>query len=841
MEEVVNDPAVTLALPKQNTIDLRAAGYAHRVAIAKRFGQRISSKDAVFMSGVAAGMDMPRTVNNGQERPITGFNRWMLLQVMSDMGWKDSRFFTPKQIAASGWSLKQDAQPVVLQYVKTMDAKGLNLAIPEVQRFAVYNASLIEGVEPAAAVQKFTLKALTSAMVEAGFEPGIEAIEDLSQWVAVQNDRLGSPAGHYQLVQAMAVSAVLAHIEIDGRHHSQLQKLKGSWATEQWSTETQRLIEQDPAMFFDAVRVAEQLTGHIVSLTKLSALQLQSAQSKIKEQAEPDMQTLQAQAITSNTAIRSNTGLPAYQVRLEEMFTNRQAVLAVPYSEKDRAHELGAVYYSPQKLWFIPPGVDATKFAEWDPRKHHLGKTASNDVVIAEFEKELTLMGLELGTKSVIPDGQWHNVRVITKKGKNLSGAYLLNLAAETPIGQINNKHSGESRAWTYNGPLLTPEQRAKMRAQALMREEAANAERIKAQDIAAFNAKEILSKAEPAFGHAYVEKKGMNPAQLLQVSGSVLLAYKEFYGESGKTAINPNKNYLVLPMQTAAGELRAVQAIGEDGSKTFMRGGQKKGTMSVLGAETLQSICERIAQAPEQSFLTSFVEGFATGHSLHSATNEPVVICWDAGNLQTVVSEAAASMPRNMVPILAVDNDQFFAERALGFLSTQVGINPNSDRGSTIEIFSGRVSTRHVSMGDAIADGEWHQAPGGSYRMELIRESESTEVNEISMSVLPTGQDRAMSMKFRNGGVEAGIAAMKELKSKANPDILALMLRPEFRALYHRPTDWNDLHKLGGLQAVQSQFQDCISRAGLFKEPENQHHRANKHESPARRSGIER
>ena len=131
MSEVMDDRIVRAAELEQTTPDPRAAGYSHRVAIAKRFGQRISSKDAVFMSGATAGMDMPRTVNNGQERSITGFNRWMLLQVMTDMGWKDSRFFTPQQIESSGWKLKQDAQPVVLQFVKTTDANGLNLVIPK--------------------------------------------------------------------------------------------------------------------------------------------------------------------------------------------------------------------------------------------------------------------------------------------------------------------------------------------------------------------------------------------------------------------------------------------------------------------------------------------------------------------------------------------------------------------------------------------------------------------------------------------------------------------------------------------------------------------------------------
>lgn len=846
MNQVMDAQPVRTEEHKQAPVavqDPRAAGYNHRVAIAKRFCQRIANKDAVFMSGATSGMDMPRTVSSGIEKPITGFNRWMLLQVMADKGWKDSRFFTPQQIDSSGWTLKHDAQPVVLQFVKTTDAKGLNLAIPEVQRFAVYNADLIEGIEPATAVKKFSAKAMASAMVDAGFEPGVDIIDDLANWVVNQSSSAVEQPGSLQLVQAMAVSSVLSQIDFQGMQQSQLQSLQKRWADDPWIEQAQDHIAQDPGLFFDAVRVAEQVSGQIVSLTRLADIELQMTPSNAKEQATADMETSQAKASAPEAGEKVSAGLSAYQARIEEMFANRQAVLAVPYSEKDRASELGAVFYRPEKLWFIPQGADASKFAEWDPRKHHLGRTASTDVVIAEFEKAMLIEGLDLEGKEVIPDGEWHNVRVKSKAGKNLSGAYLLVLKGDTPRGHFNNKHSGLSVPWVYNGPLLTPEQRAKMRAEALVREQAADLARGKMQDSAAIHAKEILAKAVPAYGHAYVNNKGLDPNGLLQVPGSLLLEYNEFYGESGKSAIRPNKNYLVIPMHTAAGEVRAVQAVGEDGSKSFMRGAQKKGTMTVLGADSLNGLCEHIATMPDQLFPASFVEGFATGASLWMGTGEPVVVCWDAGNLEVVVAAAAKSLPQNMVPVLAVDNDQFHVERALGYLSSRLGVNPNSERGSTVEVFSGAQSTRHVSLGDAVADGEWHKAPGGSYRMSLIRESDSTEVNVIEIESCVDGSERAEKMSFLNRGVEAGVTAMNSLEKHGHSEMLALTLIPEFRALNRRPSDWNDLHKLGGLAAVHSQYKECLRSAGLFKEPEvhQQQGRSGQRVARSHTSGMER
>lgn len=816
----------------------RLTGYAHRVAIAKRFGQRINSKDAVFMSGAAANLDMPQTISNGAAKPITGFNRWMLLQVMSDRGWKDPRFFTQQQIQSEGWELKSGAQPVILQFVKTIDASGASLTQPEVQRFAVYNAEFLHGLEPAIPRTKLPAKALALAMAQADFEPGEDLGNALAQWVTEQYNGLNvhNEAGHHALVQAMTVSAVFSSIEFQSEKQASLQKLQKHWGSEAWASVTQNLIAQDPSMFFDAVRVAEQISGHIVSIAQLANMELPLDQSMDKKKGKAEMEA------PTKVSAESNAAFSTYKVRLEEMFANRQAVLAVPFSEKDRVKALGGVWHGDQGIWFVPEGADVSKFSEWDPRKHHLGKTASDDVIVAEFEKELVAMGLMLGNKGVIPDGKWHNVRVDSKKGKNSAGAYLLNLT--TSMGQINNKHSGESRTWRYNGPLLTPEQRASMRARAVLMAKAADEAQAKAQNLAAVHAQEILAKAIPAHGHAYAQKKGMNPSELLQVPGSVLRDYEEFYGESKKSAIKSDMHYLVIPMQDALGNVRAVQAIGSDGSKSFMRGGQKKGTMFVFGAPSLQSLCEKIEKSPSQFFPASFVEGFATGASLHAGTNQPVVICWDAGNLETVVARAAADLPKNMVPILAVDNDQFYVERALGFLSSRLGVNPSSDRGSTVEILSGQQSTRVVSLGDAIADGEWHQAPNGRYRIDLTRATDSTEITAIKVEALVSGDEKAMTIHFCNRGVEAGIAGMKSLQELGKPDMLALTLIPDFQALHYRdrPTDWNDLHKLGGLQAVNAQFNDCLYRAGLFKEPERQpHEQSSQRQAPAQSSGVER
>jgi phage/plasmid primase-like uncharacterized protein len=501
-----------------------------------------------------------------------------------------------------------------------------------------------------------------------------------------------------------------------------------------------------------------------------------------------------------------------YSDRLEEMFAEREAVLAVPFPEKERAKELGAVWYKPRLVWFVPKGLDVARFREWDPRAHCLGPTAAKSEVIAKFKEAMGDTKLRVPDE-IIADGKWHNVRTDSKDTPNLSGAYVLNLEGGkdgTPDGCFSDKYTGEYRTWRFDGPLLTPEQKAHIRAEAMNR--AAEADRVtqRVQALAAEHAAEIVAQGQPAEGHGYVRKKGIPAEGLVQVSGKVLLGYSEFIGESGKSAIRENQNYLIIPMCNAAGEIRAVQAISEDGKvKSFMRGAQKKGTMAVLGAPSLDALCAQAAafrdQAPAAGF---FVEGFATGASLRQPTGLPVIVCFDAGNLEAVAAEAVGKWPDNLLPVLAVDNDQFHVERALGYLAANLGVNPNSQRGSVVEVLSGKSSSRMVSLGDAVADGQWHQAAKGRYCMTLEREPDSTEVRSITIDAVMQEGQRPARLVFSNRGVQAGHVALEAFAGQAKEGeqqaaSRAVMLVPEFKSLDGRPTDWNDLAQAEGHKAV--------------------------------------
>lgn len=836
--------------------DARAAGYAHRLAIAKRFAQRVEAGDAVFMTGQPAAMEMPHTVSAGEKRPITGFNRWMLLQVMQDRAWSDARFFTNKQIEASGWKLRENAMPVVLQFVNATDRTGAALAIPEVQRFSVFNAAHVDGVPPAEPAQKIPSKALEAAMVAADFEPGTQIVGALAAWVDAQNRDFGGrdePA-HRALVQALAMSAVFPEIDWrngqhDVAHEQALLQQAARWTSAKWMSEVAAFIDADPSAFFDAVRVSELVAAQVITQARVAQQELRTAEEiavarkeeilvapaeqlpqgqegegvseSTKEQGQPDNARGGSDAQTRNAA---------YSARLEAMFAEREAVLAVHFNDKERAKEMGAVWYKPRMVWFVPKGLDVAKFSEWDPRQHCLGPTAARSEVIEEFKRAMRDTKLRVPDE-IIADGKWHNVRTDSKDGSNLSGAYVLSLEGGkdgTPEGCFSDKYTGEYRSWRFDGPLMTPEQKAHMRAEAMNRAAEADRATQRAQALAAEHAAEIVAQGQPAAGHGYVRKKGISAEGLLQVSGKVLLGYSEFVGENGRSVIRENQNYLIVPMRNAAGDIRAVQAISEDGKvKSFMRGAQKKGTMAVLGAPSLDALCSHAAASPDQAPAAGFfVEGFATGASLRQSIGLPVIVCFDAGNLEAVATEAAGKWPESLQPILAVDNDQFHVERALGYLADKLGINPNSQRGSVVEVLSGQSTSRMVSLGDAVADGQWHQAPKGRYCMSLEREPDSTEVRSITLESVTEEGQRPTRLTFSNRGVQAGQVALEAFagqpkEGEQQAASRAVMLVPEFKSLDGRPTDWNDLAAAEGRQAVNKQVMAVL---GISQQREVRH-----------------
>jgi len=102
----------------------------------------------------------------------------------------------------------------------------------------------------------------------------------------------------------------------------------------------------------------------------------------------------------------------------------------------------------------------------------------------------------------------------------------------------------------------------------------------------------------------------------------------------------------LVVPVQDVKGELHSLQFISEDGSKIFLKNGKKMGCFFMIAPEKIKDSKE-----------IYLAEGFATAVSIHMATNKPVAVSFDAGNIEHVLRNLKEVHPNKEFTI-AADND---------------------------------------------------------------------------------------------------------------------------------------------------------------------------------------
>ena len=135
-----------------------------------------------------------------------------------------------------------------------------------------------------------------------------------------------------------------------------------------------------------------------------------------------------------------------------------------------------------------------------------------------------------------------------------------------------------------------------------------------------AIKAQQLWNTSKPCVDHEYLNKKDVMPHGL-----------------------RVNNNCLIVPLYFR-GQLVSVQYIMQDGSKLYLKGARKSGVCSFIGDYTdTILICE----------------GWATGATLHEATQLYVAVALDSGNLMHVAKEMRKQYPLARIVICA-DNDQY-------------------------------------------------------------------------------------------------------------------------------------------------------------------------------------
>lgn len=287
-------------------------------------------------------------------------------------------------------------------------------------------------------------------------------------------------------------------------------------------------------------------------------------------------------------------------------------------------------YDRSQKLWFAGPDADLDKIKAWLPENTVTGqvKDVAYDLSPAEeFGQILRDAGFVLPSGELPEmDGKRHRVATEGDSHGKKSGVYQGYMNGR-PAGWYQDHRASEEKVkWTSSGKFQQdPAEMIKQRALSAQNRWDRD---VQAQADYARMARTLAGQWQkmpvPSDVHPYLARKGVPAAD-----GVKLDKYDN----------------LVIPLRNAAGDIRTLQYIKPDGTKTLKKGGEKTGNFFVVGGDL----------RPDRPVL--YAEGYATAASLHLASGLPVVMTVDAGNMVTVSRNLKALYPDAAHVILGEDD----------------------------------------------------------------------------------------------------------------------------------------------------------------------------------------
>jgi putative DNA primase/helicase len=176
----------------------------------------------------------------------------------------------------------------------------------------------------------------------------------------------------------------------------------------------------------------------------------------------------------------------------------------------------------------------------------------------------------------------------------------------------------------------LTAAERKELERKMTEQRRAREAEEARDNAEAAKRAEAIWAESTPApVDHPYLAKKGISPCGARVSRGDLVITLKDADSKLWSLQfIKPQKD----------------PDTGRD--KTYLAGGRKQGCYFTIGKPL-----------PGAPITILICEGFATGASIHAATDLPVAVAFDSGNLRPVAVELRKKYPDAQIVICA-DND---------------------------------------------------------------------------------------------------------------------------------------------------------------------------------------
>ncbi|EFC1571906.1 hypothetical protein FBG71_22830 [Escherichia coli] len=316
----------------------------------------------------------------------------------------------------------------------------------------------------------------------------------------------------------------------------------------------------------------------------------------------------------------------------EPNLATKNTVLIVSFEERNEAKKAAGKLENGEnalgfdeeaKHWFAKPGADLSKLSKWLPDQHK-GNPVQDNNPAAEFGATLAEAGFELDGLPVM-DGKKHRVRTADDKKGEKTGVYAGYLDGVPAGWYQDHRIHDQPVKWVSTGQQVNAEAQAHLRAiaaqnridreNALQRQYAHNARR----SGQVYNAMPVADGSQE-----YLVNKGV----------------KAFPGVKAD-----KKNRVVIPLVNEEGEVRTLQRISANGFKSLKKNGQKTGNFFVVGGEL------------KNGEPVLYAEGYSTAASISEATNRPVVMTVDAGNLPKVADKLKDKYPDSLHIVLGDDD----------------------------------------------------------------------------------------------------------------------------------------------------------------------------------------
>lgn len=300
-----------------------------------------------------------------------------------------------------------------------------------------------------------------------------------------------------------------------------------------------------------------------------------------------------------------------------------------------------------------------------------------------------------------------------------------------------------------------TVEERAEARAQAAEAARQVEADRKKLAWDAATKAEHLWKRARELVdaSHAYLQKKQVRAFGIRQIMGQLLIPLRR------------SSDFALVGLQHIQAEKNA-----DGNDKTFTTGAKVQGACHVIGNI-----------APEVPVL--FAEGYATAASLHQACGFPVVVCFNAGNIEPVVKSFRELYPDSQF-VICGDDDRHLTERYVARLA-KFGITSVHIDGETRRY-------EHPEFGDVYVSAKWETSKADQFAI----------VGEIRYK---RGElDVRQQLAIENAGRVAAAATAAKFRCR--------ILLPKFANEKSPGTDFNDLQVEESADMVARQITDGLS-----------------------------